>query len=93
MLAWVYDVLQRKASADALLSQNDTSVRYLTVEETFYEYLEDKYCSSHLANLAAKDILTYVLFASGENEGGRAGGRARISVRENKFREGMLIFA
>lgn len=50
------DVLIRKAIAD-LQFQTDASVRYLNVEETFYEYLEDKYGSSHLANLAAKDIL------------------------------------
>ena len=69
MLEWVYDVLLRKASAD-LRFQTNTSVRYLNVEETFYSYLEDKYGSSHLANLAAKDILMYGLCERGGRDGG-----------------------
>jgi hypothetical protein len=84
VLEWVYDVLLRKASADLRFQtskKTDTSVRYLNVEETFYSYLEDKYGSSHLANLAAKDILMYDLCESSGRDGGWERERKGVPMR------------
>lgn len=56
---WVYAVYQKKANAD-VRSQKDSTVALLTVEQTLFQYLDEKYMSRHVANIVAYDILILV---------------------------------
>jgi hypothetical protein len=52
-LSWVYDILQRKSSADILL-QTDASLPCRSVEETLYDYLDEKYGNAQASNLVVR---------------------------------------
>ena len=61
IMAWVYEILHRKADAELeLLLGSDPSLPYPTLRQTFRQYMNDKYGSSRVADLAAYDILSYI---------------------------------
>jgi len=56
--AWVYDVLQRKSFCDLLL-RDDSSLACRSVEETLYDYLDEKYGTAQASNLVVRfDLAT-----------------------------------
>ena len=52
-MSWVYDILQRKSSADILL-QTDASLPCRSLEETLYDYLDEKYGNAQTSNLVVR---------------------------------------
>ncbi|KAJ1479259.1 hypothetical protein T484DRAFT_1903153, partial [Baffinella frigidus] len=56
---WVYAIFELKALSD-VDAQHRPLGEFRTVEETLFSYLDEKYASSGVADLAAFDILTAV---------------------------------